>query len=167
MADQVHAFHWADYLVFITSLVISAAIGIFYAWKDRRRQNTQEFLLGGRKMSIFPVTLSLIASFLSAVLVLGVPTEVYYNGTMYWLISCSNLLTYPVTAHAFVPVFHNLNLSNAYEVGSIIIFLLKHFLSRFKEECKYCNADVIVRSINQYVSSSCPSLKKTYTSYSQ
>ena len=109
-------FHWADYLLFILVLVISAAIGIFYAWKDKKKQTTANFLLGGRKMALFPVTLSLMATLLSAVLVLGVPTEIFYNGTMYWLISFSNIITFPVAAHAFLPVFHKLGLTSAYEV---------------------------------------------------
>lgn len=112
-----NSFHWADYLVFALTLVISAVIGIYYAYKDKKRQNSAEFLLGGRKMSTFPVTLSLMASFLSAVMVLGVPTEIFAHGTMYWLIAFSNILTFPMAAHAFLPVFHNLRLSSAYEVS--------------------------------------------------
>jgi Na+/proline symporter len=111
-----NTFHWLDYLIFILMLVISASIGIFYAIRDKRNQTTTIFLLGGRRMSLLPVTLSLMASFLSAILVLGVPTEIFYNGTMYWLISFSNLITFPVAAHAFLPVFHNLELMSAYEV---------------------------------------------------
>lgn len=76
-------------------------------------------------MSIFPVTLSLMASFLSAVLVLGVPTEIFYHGTMYWVISFSNILTFPLAVHAFLPVFHRLEISSAYEVlYSLSIFIL-------------------------------------------
>ena len=105
-----------DYVIFVLTLVISAGIGLFYAWRDKKRQNTENFLLGGRKMSIFPVTLSLMASFLSAVLVLGVPTEIFYHGTMYWVISFSNILTFPLAVHAFLPVFHRLEISSAYEV---------------------------------------------------
>lgn len=107
-----------DYVIFVLTLVISAGIGLFYAWRDKRRQSTENFLLGGRQMSIFPVTLSLMASFLSAVLVLGVPTEIYYHGTMYWVISFSNILTFPVAVHAFLPVFHRLEISSAYEVNN-------------------------------------------------
>ena len=103
-----NTFHWVDYLIFILMLAVSASIGIFYAIRDKRsKQTTTNFLLGGRRMSLLPVTLSLMASFLSAILVLGVPTEIFYNGTMYWLISFSNLLTFPVAAHAFLPVFHD------------------------------------------------------------
>ena len=112
-------FHWVDYMIFVLMLVISAAIGIFYAWKDKKKQTTANFLLGGRKMALLPVTLSLMATFLSAILVLGVPTEVFYNGTMYWLISFSNIITFPVAAHAFLPVFHELGLTSAYEVRYI------------------------------------------------
>ena len=37
-----------DYVVFGVTLGISAAIGIFYAIKDRKSENTEEYLLGGR-----------------------------------------------------------------------------------------------------------------------
>lgn len=123
---NTNTFHWADYFIFIAVLIISAAIGVFYAVRDKRKQSTANFLLGGRRMSLFPVTLSLMASFLSAILVLGVPTEIFYNGTMYWLISFSNLITFPVVAHAFLPVFHDLGLTSAYEVSatSLTVFQL-------------------------------------------
>lgn len=123
-----NTFHWADYLIFVLTLVISAAIGIWYAWKDKRKQNTSDFLLGGREMTLFPVTLSLMASFLSAILVLGVPTEIFYNGTMYWMISFSNLLTFPFAVHSILPVFHDLDISSAYEVSRrwIEVFLCSY-----------------------------------------
>jgi Na+/proline symporter len=114
---ETKRFGTVDYVIFVLTLVVSAAIGIFYAWRDKKRQSTDNFLLGGRSMSIFPVTLSLMASFLSAVLVLGVPTEIYYHGTMYWLISFSNIITFPVAVHAFLPVFHKLEIASAYEVS--------------------------------------------------
>lgn len=114
-----------DYVIFVLTLVISAAIGLFYAWRDKRQHSTENFLLGGRQMSIFPVTLSLMASFLSAVLVLGVPTEIYYHGTMYWVIAFSNILTFPVAVHAFLPVFHRLEISSAYEVNITINLISK------------------------------------------
>ena len=41
-----------DYVVFALMLVISALIGFFYAFKDRKLNNTNEFLLGGRKLQV-------------------------------------------------------------------------------------------------------------------
>lgn len=109
-------FHIADYIIFILSLVISSGIGIFYALKDKRKQNTNDFLLGGQDMPLFPVTLSLLASFLSAVSVLGIPAEIYYNGTMYWLIIFGFVISYPMAAQAFLPVFHRLQITSINEV---------------------------------------------------
>jgi sodium-coupled monocarboxylate transporter 8/12 len=48
-------FSIADYVVFASMLLISALIGFYYAFKDRKKNNTDEFLLGGRKLQvIFP-----------------------------------------------------------------------------------------------------------------
>ena len=38
----------ADYLVFFSMLFLSGGIGLFYAIKDRKKQNTEEYLLAGR-----------------------------------------------------------------------------------------------------------------------
>ena len=58
-------FTWPDYLVFALSLLISAAIGIYYAFQSRRKQNTSEYLMGSRDMGILPVSTSLVVSFIS------------------------------------------------------------------------------------------------------
>lgn len=50
-------FTWPDYCVFLLMLAISAFIGIYYAYKDRKSNSTDKFLLGDRKLSIFPVAL--------------------------------------------------------------------------------------------------------------
>ena len=122
MADPgVPEFHWADYLVFVLTLVLSGAIGVYYAINARLRRSgsAADVLLGGRKMSVFPVALSLMASFLSAILVLGVPSDTFAHDTMYLLIAFSNFLTFPVAAHAFLPVFRrSRGMTSAYEVGA-------------------------------------------------
>ena len=53
-------FTWIDYLVFAIMLSFSAAIGVFYAFKQKKK-NTDEFLLAGKSMSAFPVAMSLIS----------------------------------------------------------------------------------------------------------
>ncbi len=57
-----------------------------------------------------------MASFTSAVSVLGFPQEMYKYGTMYWIIGASYFICQPLSAHIFVPFFHNLKLTSAYEV---------------------------------------------------
>ena len=70
-------FSLIDYMVFIMLLVVSSLIGVLFAWKDRKKSSNEEFLTGGRNLDLFPVCMSLIASFLSSNTILGVPSEIY------------------------------------------------------------------------------------------
>uniref|UniRef100_A0A674NKF7 Solute carrier family 5 member 6a n=1 Tax=Takifugu rubripes TaxID=31033 RepID=A0A674NKF7_TAKRU len=115
MADviQMH-FTTADYVIFALLLVASAGIGLFYAFSGGRQRTTQ-FLMADRSMSCLPVSLSLLATFQSAVAILGAPSEVYTYGTQYWFLGCSYFLGLLIPAHVFIPVFYRLRLSSAYE----------------------------------------------------
>ncbi|XP_048841179.1 solute carrier family 5 member 6a [Brienomyrus brachyistius] len=116
MADaiQMH-FTIVDYVIFAILLVASVGIGLFYAFSGGRQRTTQEFLLADRSMSCLPVSLSLLATFQSAVAILGAPSEIYANGTQYWFLGCSYLLGLLIPAHVFIPVFYRLRLTSAYQ----------------------------------------------------
>ena len=115
-------FHWADYLVFALMLVICAGIGIAFGWFDRKKKSTKNFLLGGGDLSVFPVGVSIIASFTSAVAILGFSAEMYRFGTMYWIILISQVLSQALTALVYIPLFHGLKLTSAYQVLKIKAF---------------------------------------------
>ena len=106
----------------MTSLAISAGIGVYYAVKNKKRNTTEAFLMGERKLRALPVALSTTASFLSAISLLGEPAEFYYFGTMYFIIVVGFLLPVPVAAHLFVPFFRELRIISAYE--AIVIYYL-------------------------------------------
>uniref|UniRef100_A0A3Q1H4W5 Sodium-dependent multivitamin transporter n=1 Tax=Acanthochromis polyacanthus TaxID=80966 RepID=A0A3Q1H4W5_9TELE len=108
-------FTTVDYVIFVLLLVASAGIGLFYAFSGGRQRTTQEFLMADRSMSCLPVSLSLLATFQSAVAILGAPSEVYTFGTEYWFLGCSYLLGLLIPAHVFIPVFYRLRVSSAYE----------------------------------------------------
>ena len=57
--------------------MISAAIGIYHAWHGKTLTSTGDFLMGGRKLGIVPLTISLVVSVISAVTLLGLPAEMY------------------------------------------------------------------------------------------
>ena len=59
-----------DYVVFSLVLVVSAAIGIYHGCR-RRHGTVQDFLLGSRQMQLLPAALSVIATAVSAVTMLG------------------------------------------------------------------------------------------------
>jgi len=105
--------HPANYVVFAGMLLTSAVIGIFFWWKGQK--NTEEFLMAGRSMGTLPMTLSLVASFMSAITLLGTPAEMYVSGTQY----CALVLSYPLVmgaaAHLYLPVFANIKITTSYQ----------------------------------------------------
>ncbi|KAK7084762.1 hypothetical protein SK128_014013, partial [Halocaridina rubra] len=113
--DLVARFSWVDYLVFALMLAVSAGIGIFFGFFDKKRQDTQEFLMAGKSMTTFPVAMSLIASFMSAITLLGTPSEVYQFGFLYWLVGFSYIAVMPAAAYLYFPVFWELQVTSAYE----------------------------------------------------
>ncbi|XP_046903639.1 solute carrier family 5 member 6 isoform X1 [Hypomesus transpacificus] len=115
--DTLAQKHFAtvDYVIFALLLAASMAIGVYYALSGGRQRTTQEFLLADRSMSCLPLSLSLIASFQSAVAIIGVPAEIYTHGTQYWFIGVAYVLGLIIPAHVFIPVFYRLHLSSAYQ----------------------------------------------------
>ncbi|XP_070835607.1 solute carrier family 5 member 6 isoform X4 [Chaetodon trifascialis] len=115
--DPSHQKHFTvvDYVIFGVLLAVSVGIGLYHALSGGRQRTTQEFLMADRSMSCLPVSLSLIASFQSAVAIIGVPAEVYTHGTQYWFIGCAYILGLLIPAHVFIPVLYRLRLSSAYQ----------------------------------------------------
>ncbi|XP_001373100.2 sodium-coupled monocarboxylate transporter 1-like [Monodelphis domestica] len=104
-----------DYLVFAAMLLISAAIGVYYAFAGGGQQTSKDFLMGGRKMTAVPVALSLTASFMSAVTVLGTPSEVYRFGAIFTIFAITYALVVILSAEVFLPVFYKLEITSTYE----------------------------------------------------
>ena len=114
--DNIHLGEW-DYVVFAATLLISAAIGLYYAIKDRNVKDENEFLLAGRKMSVFPVALSLQCSFISATTLLGTPAEVYVNNTMYFWVAIGFVISASGSAFVFYPIFYRLQVTSVFQVS--------------------------------------------------
>lgn len=115
MALGVKHFSIADLVVFGMLLLISVAIGLYHALSGGRQRTTQEFLMADRSMSCLPLALSLMATFQSAVAIVGTPAEIFYHGTQYWFIGCAYFLGLLIPAHIFIPIFYRLRLNSAYQ----------------------------------------------------
>ncbi|KAM6172102.1 sodium-coupled monocarboxylate transporter 2 [Erethizon dorsatum] len=112
---EVKNFAVWDYVVFAALFVISSGIGVFFAIKERKKATSTEFLVGGRQMTFGPVALSLTASFMSAVTVLGTPSEVYRFGASFILFFISYGFVIIFTSELFVPVFYRSGITSTYE----------------------------------------------------
>ncbi|NXP14131.1 SC5A8 protein, partial [Thinocorus orbignyianus] len=104
-----------DYVVFAAMLLVSAIIGIYYAFAGGGQKTSKDFLMGGRSMSSVPVALSLTASFMSAVTVLGTPAEIYRYGAIFCIFAITYALVVLCSAEIFLPVFYKLGITSTYE----------------------------------------------------
>uniref|UniRef100_A0A674ILJ5 Solute carrier family 5 member 8 n=1 Tax=Terrapene triunguis TaxID=2587831 RepID=A0A674ILJ5_9SAUR len=104
-----------DYVVFGAMLLVSAVIGVYYAFAGGGQQTSKDFLMGGRSMSALPVALSLTASFMSAVTVLGTPAEIYLYGAIFCIFAITYFLVVVISAEVFLPVFYRLGITSTYE----------------------------------------------------
>uniref|UniRef100_A0A8C1MK21 Solute carrier family 5 member 12 n=1 Tax=Cyprinus carpio TaxID=7962 RepID=A0A8C1MK21_CYPCA len=118
MEDKSHTvgtFQVGDYAVFAALFVVSSGIGVFFAIKERKKASSKEFLVGGRQMSCGPVALSLTASFMSAVTVIGAPSDVYRYGASYVIFGVAYTFVVFLTAELFLPVFYRSGITSTYE----------------------------------------------------
>lgn len=115
---QTGNFGAVDYVVFAALLVVSASIGVFFAIKERRKKTSSEFLIGGRQMTCGPVALSLTASFMSAITVLGTPAEVVYFGAYFFYFIIAYSFVVIISAELFIPVFYRSGITSTYEVSN-------------------------------------------------
>ncbi|RVE72941.1 hypothetical protein OJAV_G00045320 [Oryzias javanicus] len=104
-----------DYVVFAVTIVGAAGVGLFQAIRGRKESSSDEFLLGGRQMTAVPVAMSLTASFMSGITVIGTPAEAYQFGAAFWLFGISYTIMSTITAEIFVPLFYRLGITSAYE----------------------------------------------------
>lgn len=110
-----------DYIVFFLLLLGSSLVGVYYAWKSRKQSDTKEYLTGDPTIGVLPVTLSLVASLISSLVVLGIPAEMFTHSTQYWFSNLGSIIGIIITDRIFLPVFYPQKLT------SINKYLLKRF----------------------------------------
>lgn len=107
-------FGWPDYLVFVCMLLICIIVGLYFGFVQSL-DTPQDYLIGGRTMSTFPIAISLIASFISGISLLGIPTEIYVYGIQYLCIMGGVILMALIFQTIYLPIFHNLHITSTYE----------------------------------------------------
>ncbi|XP_046396198.1 putative sodium-dependent multivitamin transporter [Ischnura elegans] len=124
-------FQVVDYIVFALMLIISASIGVYYRFTGGKQKTTQEYLLGDRNLAVVPVGFSLMASFMSAITILGVSNENYSFGTQFVVINFAYVLATPIAAYCFLPVFFELQVTSVYEYLQMRFGLATRLLCSF------------------------------------
>ena len=111
-------FHWADYVVFSVALALSLGIGIFFSF---RQKSTGEYFAGNRQLNLAAVGVSMFMSYISAILVLGTPAEMYTFGTQLTMDVIASTCAYIFSSLVLVPVFYPLKVVSACQVSTIYL----------------------------------------------
>ncbi|XP_044779856.1 sodium-coupled monocarboxylate transporter 1 isoform X4 [Drosophila simulans] len=131
---DTYIFGTVDYTVFLGVTILSIAIGLYFGWIKKPKKAVQpsptvtdtpmpnfgskkmnEYLMGSGNLKVFPVAMSLIASFISGVAILGTPSEIYYYGTQYSLIVVAIVIQGLAVSYIYLPVFSALQVRSSYE----------------------------------------------------
>ncbi|PSN54825.1 Sodium-coupled monocarboxylate transporter 1 [Blattella germanica] len=103
-------------------LGLSALIGVYFGFCGKKEDTPKEYLMGGKSMSTLPVAVSLwwlmilvCFSTISGITVMGVPSEIYMYGTLYWLICLCGPIVALINNYVYLPVFYELQLTSVYE----------------------------------------------------
>lgn len=136
---SLQKFGYADYSAFILMLVTCSCVGIYFGFFEKKKKSSGEesdYLVGGRQMSVIPVTMSLIArwisdissigyfwnfylifSAISGITLLGKPAEIYVNGIQFAFSIIGVILMGAAMSYFYLPVFHDLQITSTYHVS--------------------------------------------------
>src|SRR5262245_33856136 len=85
-------------------------------WVSGAQKTTEDYFVGGRRMNWLPVGLSMFAATFSPLSFVGLPREAAYdNYHLYLAILFIPLVVAPLVGWLFVPLYHRLQLTSAYE----------------------------------------------------
>ena len=106
--------HALDLLVFAAYLAGAAALGL---WAGRDRSGSAEdYLLGGRSLPWWAVSLSIVATETSTLTVIGIPAVAYGGALTFLQVAFGYLLGRVVVAYTLLPRYFEGDLVTAYEL---------------------------------------------------
>ena len=117
---------FADYATVTLALIGSASVGFYFLICGKKQKSKDEFLLAGKDMSIFPISFSLMATFMSATTLMGIPAEMYLFGTNMTFMNLGFILGPIIASTLFLPIYFNTGVSTSYEVS--LYFIDENFL---------------------------------------
>ena len=82
-----------------------------------KAKSAKEYLVAGGNMHWFPISLSLLATFFSAVGLMGIPSEVYTYGLTFLFHLIGFVTTMLIAANVYAPIFYRTKITSANEVG--------------------------------------------------
>ena len=105
-------FATSDYVVMIAYILGVVGLGVAFCVKER---NTEDYILGGRNMPWWAITLSIFVTLFSAISFVAVPEEAYRNGLRMWLNAIIGPCLVPLAMWMFLAFYYSLGSFTPYE----------------------------------------------------
>ena len=114
---------WSNFFCFVIMTRLSQSLcfnihfsGIYHSFTGGKQKTTDEYLRGGGSISLLPETISLTISYISTIMLLGHPAEMYTFGGQYFLAIFGWALGYFLSGIIYVPVLYPLRTTTSNEV---------------------------------------------------
>lgn len=109
-ATVLRPLDWVVLCAYFLILIVSGA------WLGRRRVSSHDYFLAGRRMPVWAVALSVVASSLSAATFIGVPQQSYEGDLSYLTVNLGQVIAALVVALFFIPAFYRHRVNTVYEL---------------------------------------------------
>lgn len=116
--------HYADVFTFVVLIVLNIGLGLYFAfYKSPRMNTTTEIFLGSRSLRTTPLALSMMASAISSIGIVGFTAHYYIYGFHILWTGMPYLLAMPLFAETILPVLYRLRVTSVFEVGEISLLV--------------------------------------------
>ncbi|XP_077969946.1 sodium-coupled monocarboxylate transporter 1-like [Styela clava] len=115
MSESGFTFSAVDYVVFGLMLLLSVAIGIYNAYRERNSNSANDYLNATKSMSMLPVAISLCVTYESALNLLSTPAEIYLYGSMASWGLIATISAPIIAAHIFMPTYYAAGITSVYD----------------------------------------------------
>ncbi|TVS07934.1 MAG: sodium:solute symporter [Phycisphaerales bacterium] len=113
-ADTPGGFGILDVIVLGLYFLVLVATGVWFSM--RKNRNTEDYFLGGRKMPVWAVAVSVLATSLSAATFIGGPQQAYAGNLTYLATNIGMILAALVIGLLFIPAFYRHHVATVYEL---------------------------------------------------
>lgn len=109
-----------EYAIFGLMMVLNLGLGLYFSFVNRPlRQTTDEVFLGSRKMRMLPLAMSVLASMISAIGIVGATAHYYAYGLHHlWSIG-AKVIVIPVVMYVIIPVLYKHKLTSIFQVRDL------------------------------------------------
>lgn len=129
---MVHV-HIAEYIVFGFLMTANLGIGLYFAlYRRGRHTDTDETFLGSRSLGVLPLSLSILASMVTAIGIVGFTAHFYVYGMHLLWASVTVFVLVPFISRVIIPLIYKLGITSVFQVR-----LSAGNHERWRNSCRY------------------------------